>query len=105
MRDKQMKQYVSPDREKAISQVSAAINNPNRVWHTGANLLDLLSGSYTAKVLTDLFDESRESNQIYRAAYNEAKVELSTAQQTTASAESKRRDFRFWCESLMIKEE
>ena len=49
MRDAQMKQYVSPDRTKAISQVSTAINNPNRVWHTGANLLDLLMG-YTAKV-------------------------------------------------------
>lgn len=49
MRDAQMKQYVSPDRTKGISQVSAAINNPNRVWQTGANLLDLLSG-YTAKV-------------------------------------------------------
>ena len=49
MRDAQMKQYVSPNRTKAISQVSAAINNPNRVWQTGANLLDLLSG-YTAKV-------------------------------------------------------
>ena len=49
MRDAQMKQYVSPDRTKGISQVSAAINNPNRVWQTGANLLDLLCG-YTAKV-------------------------------------------------------
>ena len=50
-----MKQYVSPDREKAISQVSAEIDNPNRVWHTGANLLDLLSGSYTAKVFNGPF--------------------------------------------------
>ena len=49
MRDAQMKQCVSPDRTKAISQVSAAINNPNCVWQTGANLLDLLSGC-TAKV-------------------------------------------------------
>lgn len=49
MRDAQMKRYVSPDRGKATSQVSAAINNPKRVWHTGANLLDLLMG-YTAKV-------------------------------------------------------
>ncbi len=45
-----MKQYVSPDRTKAISQVSVAINNPNRVWHTGANLLDLLDSLCTAKV-------------------------------------------------------
>jgi len=50
MRDAQMKQYVSPDREKVTSQVSAAINNPKRVWHTGANLLDLLDSLCTAKV-------------------------------------------------------
>ena len=50
MRDMQMKQYVSPNREKATSQVSAAINNPKRVWHTGANLLDLLDSLCTAKV-------------------------------------------------------
>ena len=32
MRDAQMKQCVSPaDREKAIAQASAALNNPNRV--------------------------------------------------------------------------
>lgn len=50
MRDAQMKQYVSPDRGKATSQVSTAINNPKRVWHTGANLLDLLDSLCTAKV-------------------------------------------------------
>ena len=42
MRDAQMKQCVSPNREKAISQVSAALNNPNQVWKYGENLLDLL---------------------------------------------------------------
>ena len=50
MRDMQMKQYVSPNREKATSQVSTAINNPKRVWHTGANLLNLLDSLCTAKV-------------------------------------------------------
>ena len=50
MRDMQMKQYVSPNREKATSQVSAAIKNPKRVWNTGANLLDLLDSLCTAKV-------------------------------------------------------
>ena len=50
MRDAHMKQFVSPDRAKPTSQVSAAINDPKRVWHTGANLLDLLDGLCTAKV-------------------------------------------------------
>lgn len=43
MRDAQMKQYVSPDRTKAISKVSTMINNPNLVLHPGENLFDLLS--------------------------------------------------------------
>ena len=50
MRDAQMKQYVSPDRKKPISQVSAAINNPNRVQKSGSTLLDLLCIPFTAKV-------------------------------------------------------
>ena len=50
MMNTQMKQYVSPERANATSQVSAAINNPKRVWHTGANLLDLLDSLCTAKV-------------------------------------------------------
>ena len=51
MRDAHMKQYISPpDREKAIAQASAALNNPNRVWKYGENLLDLLGAPYTAKV-------------------------------------------------------
>ena len=51
MRDAHMKQYVSPaDREKAIAQASTALNNPNRVWKYGENLLDLLDVPYTAKV-------------------------------------------------------
>ena len=55
MRDMQMKQYVSPNREKATSQVSAAIKNPKRVWNTGANLLDLLDSLCTAKVFKGPF--------------------------------------------------
>ena len=51
MRDAQMKQYVSPaEREKAIAQASATLNNPNQVWKYGENLLDLLGVPYTAKV-------------------------------------------------------
>ncbi len=46
----QMRQYVSPDRKKPISQVSAAINNPNRVQKSGSTLLDLLCIPFTAKV-------------------------------------------------------
>lgn len=50
MMNTQMKQYVSPERAKPTSQVSAAINDPKHVWHTGANLLDLLDSLCTAKV-------------------------------------------------------
>ena len=117
MRDAQMKQYVSPDRGKATSPVSAAINDPNRVWKHGATLLDLLGIPYTAKVFNGPVcgitaeirdengemiagynrscgwfdvptkDETRfqyESNQIYYAAYNEAKAEMAAATQQTA---------------------
>lgn len=45
-----MKQYVSPDREKATSQVSTAINNSKHVGKSGSTLLDLLCIPYTAKV-------------------------------------------------------
>lgn len=50
MRDEQMKQCVSPDRTKAISQVSAMINNPNLVLLPGENLFDLLSIPYSATI-------------------------------------------------------
>lgn len=67
MRDAQMKQCVSPNREKAISQVSAALNNPNRVWKYGENLLDLLGIPYTASVFkgalkttSEIFNEDGE---------------------------------------------
>lgn len=46
----QMKQCVSPDRTKAISQVSAMINSPNLVLHPGENLFDLLSIPYSATI-------------------------------------------------------
>ena len=42
MRDAQMGKHVSPDRSKAISQVSTMLNNPNLVLHPGENLFDLL---------------------------------------------------------------
>lgn len=74
MRDAQMKQYVSPDREKPTSQVSAAINDPKRVWHTGANLLDLLDSLCTAKVFhgpmfgttAEIYDKNGEMIAGYR---------------------------------------
>lgn len=50
MRDTQMKQCVSPDRTKAISQVSTMINNPNLVLLPGENLFDLLSIPYSATI-------------------------------------------------------
>ena len=50
IRDAQMKQYVSPDRATPISQVSVALNNPNRVWNLGENILDLIGIPCTAKV-------------------------------------------------------
>ena len=50
MRDAQMKQYVSPDRGRAIPQVSAMLNNPNLVLRPGENLFDLLSIPFTATI-------------------------------------------------------
>lgn len=50
VRDAQMGKFISPDREKAISQVSVALNNRSRVWNYGENLLDLLGIPYTASV-------------------------------------------------------
>ena len=50
MRDAQMEKHVSPDRSKAISQVSTMLNNPNLVLHPGENLFDLLSIPYTATI-------------------------------------------------------
>lgn len=74
MMNTQMKQYVSPDRAKPTSQVSAAINNPKRVWHTGANLLDLLDSLCTAKVFhgpmfgttAEIYDRNGEMSAGYR---------------------------------------
>lgn len=50
MRDAQMRQYVSPNRSKAISKVSAMLKNPKLVLHPGENLFDLLSIPFTATI-------------------------------------------------------
>ena len=50
MRDAQMKQYVSPDRGRAIPQVSAMLNNPNLVLRPGENVFDLLSIPFIATI-------------------------------------------------------
>lgn len=50
MRDAQMKQYVSPKREKATSEMSTVINSRNFVLRPGENLLDLLSIPYRATI-------------------------------------------------------
>ena len=50
MRDAQMGKHISPDRGKAISQVSTMLNNPNLVLNPGENLFDLLSIPYTATI-------------------------------------------------------
>ena len=50
MRDAQMKQCVSPNREKATSEMSTVINSRNLVLRPGENLLDLLSIPYRATI-------------------------------------------------------
>ena len=50
LRDAQMGKSVSPDRGRAISQVSAMFKNPNLVLHPGENLFDLLSIPFTATI-------------------------------------------------------
>ena len=50
MRDVQMGKHVSPDRGRAISQVSTMLNNPNLVLRPGENLFDLLSIPFTATI-------------------------------------------------------
>lgn len=50
MRDAQMGKHVSPDRSKAISQVSTMLKNPNLVLRPGENLFDLFSIPYTTTV-------------------------------------------------------
>ena len=66
-RNAQMEKFISPDRGKAISQVSAALNDRNRVWKYGENLLDLLGIPYTASVhkgarytTSEIFNENGE---------------------------------------------
>lgn len=67
VRDTQMGKFISPDWEKAISQVSAALNDRSRVWKYGENLLDLLGIPYTASVhkgarytTSEIFNENGE---------------------------------------------
>lgn len=50
MRDAQMGKHVSPDRGRAISQVSTMLNNPNLVLRPGENLFDLLSIPFTTTI-------------------------------------------------------
>lgn len=50
MRDVQMGKHVSPDRGRAISQVSTMLNNPNLVLRPGENLFDLLSIPFTTTI-------------------------------------------------------
>ena len=50
MMNTQMKQYVSPDRQKATSHVSTMLNNPNLALRPGENFFDLLSIPFTATI-------------------------------------------------------
>lgn len=67
MRDAQMGKIVSPDRGKAISQVSTALNSVTRAWKSGKNILSLFGLPYTAnifkgplKTTAEIFDENGE---------------------------------------------
>ena len=50
MRDSQMAKHISPDRAKATSQVSMALNSVTRAWKSGKNILNLFGLPYTANV-------------------------------------------------------
>ena len=50
MRDSQMAKHISPDRAKATSQVSMALNSVTRAWKSGKNILSLFGLPYTANV-------------------------------------------------------
>lgn len=63
--DAQMKQYVSPDRATPISRVSVALNDSNRIWNLGENILDLIGIPCTAKVSVGLV--YGKSAQIYNS--------------------------------------
>ena len=67
IRDAQMGKSVSPDRGKAISQVSVALNSVTRAWKSGKNILNLFGLPYTAnifkgplKTTAEIFDENGE---------------------------------------------
>ena len=93
--DAQEKQYVSPDRATPISRVSAALNDSNRIWNLGENLLDLIGIPYTAKVSVGLV--YGKSAQIYNAddemiaAYSDRRggwIDIPTADETRFQYES-----------------
>lgn len=48
--NEQMAKHISPDRSKAISQVSTALNSVTRAWKSGKNILNLFGLPYTANV-------------------------------------------------------
>ena len=67
MRDSQMAKHISPDRTKAVSQVSMALNSVTRAWKSGKNILSLFGLPYTANVFkgplkttAEIFDENGE---------------------------------------------
>lgn len=95
IRDAQMKQYVSPDRATPISRVSAALNDSNRIWNLGENILDLIGIPCTAKVSIGLV--FGKSAQIYNqdgemiAAYSDRRggwFDIPTADETRFQYES-----------------
>ena len=95
IRDAQMKQYVSPDRATPISQVSVALNDSNRIWNLGENILDLIGIPCTAKVSIGLV--FGKSAQIYNAdgemiaAYSDRRggwFDIPTADETRFQYES-----------------
>ena len=67
IRDAQMGKSVSPDRGKAISQVSMALSSVTRAWKSGKNILSLFGLPYTAhvfrgplKTTAEIFNEDGE---------------------------------------------
>ena len=68
-----MKQFVSPEWGRPISQVSTMLKNPNLVLQPGENLVDLLSITFTAKVVNgpmfgttaEIYDGNSEMIAVY----------------------------------------
>ena len=91
----QKAKYVSPDRATPISRVSAELNDSNRIWNLGENLLDLIGIPYTAKVYTGLV--YGKSAEIYNAdgemiaGYSDTRggwIDIPTADETRFQYES-----------------